>query len=65
MLFLHGLCEEPDSEFDDVDNKELLTWLILQGLKEKTKLHDEAFKQIMELLPNLNLPHDIVKKPSK
>ncbi len=65
MLFLHGLCGEPGSDFDDVDNKELLTGFILQGLKEKISLHDKAFKQIMELLTNLKPSHDIVKKPSK
>ena len=65
LLFLHGLCEEPDSDFDDVDNKELLTGFRLQGLQEKTNLYDEAFKKIMELLPKLELPHDLVKKPSK
>lgn len=65
LLFLHGLCEEPGSEFDDGDNKELLTGFRLQGLQEKTNLYDEAFKKIMELLPNLELPHDLAKKPSK
>ncbi len=65
LLFLHGLCEEPNSDFDDVDNKELLTGFRLQGLQEKTNLYDEAFKEIMKILPGLKLPHDLVIKPSR